>query len=706
MRLGDVRASSLVIARGEALALRVAQQPILAEALPGAERRLRSVGRRAAHLALEHHVHRRGNPRSRDCRPGAVRRRAAPQRVEQQLLALGGHQPKRLHDVQHVRAQLSRAVHARAHDAFERLAVDGQRARRHGLHLSVFGNHSSRRRVRVRQRNLAKQRPSADDVPGGEHTVAVEVTPAVQRSLEHHVQVRDGLSHLERHLARGPLHLAHLAQNLILRRREHQRRVRGKASERGVHSLALRLAHHDGRSTVQIHPRGPLTQLELAHHPLENLAAVRARHALHLDVRTVLRNQRRSVPREEVHRRVHPVPRRRIRRRVRVRVRALVGVFHLSLLGRVEALLGAPLSSRSEVTPRGERLSHLLQNFVPDLAPGLEVAHGEEVARETVVGGVDVRVDDARAVTIEAVHDVGEQTHSVRNLHRDLRGVRRASRVLEFQTVPAGGSRVGSTAYGTILRADRLRRQRRSELHLIRVAGVLGALRLAHLGHRQSRERRRRRGHERVGNREAGVRLGGRGGVVGVVARGSTGFDGARDGGRERRGCAEDDVPNVLGELSRLGDLGAVVLLQEEDVGGHVVHGGGCDVRLDDAVLVPLEEGGDVQEESRAVVRPQLDDGTRGVELVGHLHARGGKGEHPAPGDARAEVIVRQVRLAADPRHRGRHRVGRVSRRRLGLSVEILRAQHPNAHSAEVRGDAARPLHARVLSLRAASPRS
>ena len=130
------------------------------------------------------------------------------------------------------------------------------------------------------------------------------------------------------------------------------------------------------------------------------------------------------------------------------------------------------------------------------------------------------------------------------------------------------------------------------------------------------------------------------------------------------------------------------------------------DVRLDDAVLVPLEEGGDVQEESRAVVRPQLDDGTRGVELVGHLHARGGKGEHPAPGDARAEVIVRQVRLAADPRHRGRHRVGRVSRRRLGLSVEILRAQHPNAHSAEVRGDAARPLHARVLSLRAASPRS
>jgi hypothetical protein len=48
-------------------------------------------------------------------------------------------------------------------------------------------------------------------------------------------------------------------------------------------------------------------------------------------------------------------------------------------------------------------------------------------------------------------------------------------------------------------------------------------------------------------------------------------------------------------------DFASVRLLHEEDVRGHAVVGGGGHLRLDDAVLVPLKEVADVEQQTGAI---------------------------------------------------------------------------------------------------------
>mmetsp|Transcript_8044 Transcript_8044/g.35572 ORF Transcript_8044/g.35572 Transcript_8044/m.35572 type:complete len:203 (+) Transcript_8044:2241-2849(+) len=152
-----VRVRRSLVSRGQARAFSglLGKQCVLAEGIRGHQVHLPPV-RAHPDLALQDDVKRWNLPTPGDYRTGRVALALGPHRVQEQLLHVRGDHAERLDDVQHIDAQLSGPVDARAHDALERLNVDGETPCRHRLHLPVLRRDPRRRLVGVLQRNLAE----------------------------------------------------------------------------------------------------------------------------------------------------------------------------------------------------------------------------------------------------------------------------------------------------------------------------------------------------------------------------------------------------------------------------------------------------------------------------------------------------------------------------------------------------------------------
>mmetsp|Transcript_1150 Transcript_1150/g.4449 ORF Transcript_1150/g.4449 Transcript_1150/m.4449 type:complete len:363 (+) Transcript_1150:2307-3395(+) len=282
-----VRVRRSLVTRGQARALSGfrGEQRVLAEEIRGHQVHLPPV-RAGPDLALQDDVKRRNLPTPGDYRTGRVALALGPHRVQEQLLHVRGDHAERLDDVQHVGAQLSGSVDARAHDALERLDVDGKTPRHHRLHLPVLRRDPRRRLVGVLQRNLAEQTSPAQHERRDLSTRLVMPAVAKQRTLHDDVQIRDEILGFKGDVAGGPPHLPQLADDLLLRRLKHDGRVRGKHRERAVHDGPVRRAEHGGLNRGEVDvvhlPRERLHRLAPHLHVLRavNLAAVQPRHAL------------------------------------------------------------------------------------------------------------------------------------------------------------------------------------------------------------------------------------------------------------------------------------------------------------------------------------------------------------------------------------------------------------------------------------------